>query len=113
MVKVLLQNIVQTLDVKHLCVRASVLACVRGCHVIDKSVLLAERDMRDAPCWKRSAYWVCGIEKTPEVELTEDEQRALDMKNTSLVEVSTWKRANNINAVILITFAVFVWGFFA
>ncbi|KAI0208915.1 Sodium/glucose cotransporter 4 [Lamellibrachia satsuma] len=72
-----------------------------------------ERDMRDAPCWKRSAYWVCGIEKTPEVELTEDEQRALDMKNTSLVEVSTWKRANNINAVILITFAVFVWGFFA
>ncbi|KAI0208916.1 Sodium/glucose cotransporter 4 [Lamellibrachia satsuma] len=72
-----------------------------------------EPDLRDAPCWNRSAYWVCGIEKTPEVELTEDEQRALDMKNTSLVEVSTWKTANNINAVILITFAVFVWGFFA
>ena len=73
-----------------------------------------EVDLSDASCLKRSAYWVCGIESTPEPELhmTEEEQRAFDRKNTSLVEVTTWKRANNLGAVILVTFAVFVWGFF-
>ena len=59
--------------------------------------------------------WICGIEKMTgdQHQLTDAEMRALEEKQTSIHEQPGVRRFLNVNAVILMTIAVFLWGFFA
>ena len=62
-------------------------------------------------CWKKSLNWVCGVEKT--IEPTEDEKLELEKKHTSLEEDPFWKKFCDINVIVMMTCACFIWGFFA
>uniref|UniRef100_A0A672KL38 Solute carrier family 5 member 9 n=1 Tax=Sinocyclocheilus grahami TaxID=75366 RepID=A0A672KL38_SINGR len=46
-------------------------------------------------------------------EMSEEEQKALERKLTSIEEDHTWKTVCNVNALILLTVNVFLWGYFA
>jgi len=60
-----------------------------------------------------ACQWICGIEKHPEIEMTTEEKHALEQKQTSLEEIGYQRKICNVMAVILMTIAVFLWGFFA
>lgn len=67
------------------------------------------------PWWKNTFNWVCGIEKQnnrPEDEISEEERKTKEAALLSIEEEPRWKRYLNINAMILITITVFLWGFF-
>ena len=65
------------------------------------------------PCWKKAGYWICGIEKQPEVpQLTPEQIKEIEAKQNSLYEVPFWRGVVNVNAVLLMLIAVFFWGFF-
>uniref|UniRef100_A0A8D0L8B4 Solute carrier family 5 member 9 n=1 Tax=Sphenodon punctatus TaxID=8508 RepID=A0A8D0L8B4_SPHPU len=64
------------------------------------------------PCWKKMYFWFCGISLQPAPTLTMDEKAALERKLTSIVEKPLWKTVCNVNAVILLTINVFLWGYF-
>ena len=66
----------------------------------------------EEPCWKVSMRWVCGIEKHPELELTEEQKNEMNEKATSLYEATFWRRIVNINAIVLMVLTAFYWGFF-
>lgn len=66
------------------------------------------------PWWRIGVNWICGIEEHPEIpELTEEEKEALEKQQTSLDETPRNRILCNVNAVILLTIAVFFWTFFA
>ena len=48
-----------------------------------------------------------------EPELTEEEKRAIEAKQNSIHEKRLWKIVLNINAILLMTLAIFLWGFYA
>jgi hypothetical protein len=57
--------------------------------------------------------WICGIEKHPEIELTDEQKAELMAHQTSLKEVPWHKTLCNCNAIALMTLAIIFWGFFA
>jgi len=63
------------------------------------------------PWYRQAVNWVCGIEKP--VELTEQEQRDMEKQHRSLYEVPKWRTITNLNAILLMAVAVFIWGFYA
>ena len=63
--------------------------------------------------WRTATNWICGIEKHPELELTDEEKAEIVKIQTSLEEVPLHKKLCDINAIALMTFAVFFWTFFA
>ncbi|XP_064612119.1 sodium/glucose cotransporter 4-like [Liolophura sinensis] len=66
------------------------------------------------PIWKKAGNWICGIEKMVEGDgMTDEEKAALEAKQINITERPILRTICNINAVLLMTFAVFVWGFFA
>ncbi|XP_021345702.1 sodium/glucose cotransporter 4-like [Mizuhopecten yessoensis] len=68
----------------------------------------------DTPCYKRVFQWICGIEKmVNQPQMTDEERQAIEKKHESIVEKGTWKTVLNVNAVLLMTIAVFMWGFYA
>ncbi len=68
----------------------------------------------DRPAWwKRAGMWLCGISRVAKQEMSEEEQQALERKLTSIEEDHTWKTVCNVNALILLTVNVFLWGYFA
>lgn len=68
----------------------------------------------DLPWYKKAFQWICGIEKmTDHPQLTDEEIRALEEKQNSIYEKKIWKMVLNVNAVFLMTLAVFLWGFYA
>jgi len=69
--------------------------------------MLGDSKTQQSAWWKVVINWVCGIEKT--VELTA-QQKA---QQTSVDEVSFIRTLCNINALVLMAFAVFVCAFFA
>lgn len=78
------------------------------------------QDTRDSPeqqaaasCWKRAAMWMCGLSGHAEAQLSAEEQQALERKLTNIEEIPMWRNVCNINALILLTINVFLWGFFA
>ncbi|XP_051951080.1 sodium/glucose cotransporter 4 [Xyrauchen texanus] len=66
-----------------------------------------------AAWWKRAGMWMCGLSQAARQEISEEEQQALEKKLTSIEEDHTWKTVCNINALILLTVNVFLWGYFA
>ena len=66
------------------------------------------------PWWRTGINWICGIEKHPErPEITDAEKEDLERKATSLEERGVHKLLCDFNAVVLISFGVFFWTFFA
>ncbi|XP_036435078.1 sodium/glucose cotransporter 4 isoform X2 [Colossoma macropomum] len=69
---------------------------------------------QDRPsCWRRVGMWLCGLSEAPGPKLSSAEKQALEKKLTSIEENHIWKNVCNINAVILLTVNVFLWGYFA
>ncbi|KAM4640835.1 sodium/glucose cotransporter 4 [Discoglossus pictus] len=64
------------------------------------------------PWWKKVYFWFCGISLHPEIKLSIEEEQALQKKLTSIEEEPLWKQVCNINAIILLAFNVFLWGYF-
>ena len=66
------------------------------------------------PWYKKACQWICGIEKIEDhPTLTPEEQAAIDRKQQSIHQDKFWRRILNANAIILMTLAVFLWGFYA
>ncbi|XP_076132463.1 sodium/glucose cotransporter 4 [Alosa pseudoharengus] len=64
-------------------------------------------------CWRRVAMWLCGLSAQAEPKLSAEEKQALEMKLTDIEEEPVWRNVCNVNAIILLTVNVFLWGFFA
>uniref|UniRef100_A0A8C2BR40 Solute carrier family 5 member 9 n=1 Tax=Cyprinus carpio TaxID=7962 RepID=A0A8C2BR40_CYPCA len=74
----------------------------------------SEGSDEDTPAWwKRAGMWLCGLSHVAKQEISEEEQKALERKLTSIEEGHTWKTVCNVNALILLTVNVFLWGYFA
>ncbi|KAL8605120.1 hypothetical protein ACOMHN_018921 [Nucella lapillus] len=76
---------------------------------------LSDEPYNSLPWYKKMCQWICGIEKMTgeEHKMTDAEMRALEEKQTSIHEEPRIRRFLNVNAVVLMTLAIFVWGFFA
>ncbi|CAG5136529.1 unnamed protein product, partial [Candidula unifasciata] len=83
----------------------------RGIYYIRFSMFLGS----DTLSWYKTAFqWICGIEKmSKEHHMTDAEMRAIEEKHTSIYESMTGRWVLNINAILLVTVASFVIGFFA
>lgn len=64
------------------------------------------------PSWRRTLYVVCGYEQS-RPEMTEEQRAEQNAALTSIEEDPKWSVFVNINAVILMTIGMFLWGFFA
>lgn len=68
------------------------------------------------PWYKKAGQWICGIEGmsgAQEHKMTDVEMRAIEEKQTSIHEATWARRFLNINAIFLMTLAIFLWGFYA
>ncbi|XP_071110844.1 sodium/glucose cotransporter 4-like isoform X2 [Haliotis cracherodii] len=86
--------------------------------VIDEEQVAQEEkekvDHASPPWYMKAAQWICGIEKmNQQQELTPEQKRVLEAKHTSIHEGRTWRIVLNVNAVLLMTCAMFMWGFYA
>lgn len=72
-----------------------------------------EKQQEDVSCWKRSAMWVCGLSSKDGPKLSAEEKEALERKLTDIEEEPLWRNVCNINAIIVLTVNVFMWGYFA
>ncbi|TRY96025.1 hypothetical protein DNTS_006091 [Danionella cerebrum] len=60
------------------------------------AIIITTGSLEDTPaCWKRAGMWLCGLSLTTKQELSEEEQRALEKKLTSIEEEHTWKTVCN------------------
>ncbi|KAF6345659.1 solute carrier family 5 member 9 [Rhinolophus ferrumequinum] len=57
--------------------------------------------------------WFCGLSGAPEQALSPAEKAALEQKLTSIEEKPFWRSVCNVNAILLLTINVFLWGYFA
>uniref|UniRef100_A0A8C7E6A5 Sodium/glucose cotransporter 1 n=1 Tax=Naja naja TaxID=35670 RepID=A0A8C7E6A5_NAJNA len=67
---------------------------------------------KETNCCKKAYNWFCGLEQTGP-KLSKEEEEALQHKLTDTTEEPLWRRVVNINAIILLSVAVFCHGFFA
>ncbi|KAI5610178.1 sodium/glucose cotransporter 4 [Silurus asotus] len=72
-----------------------------------------EMNMERRVWWRRVGMWLCGLSEAPKPELSREEQLAMEKKLTSIKEEPIWRNVCNINAIILLTANVFLWGYFA
>lgn len=79
-------------------------------HLKKLKLLISVEETR---CWKKSFNWICGIEKQTAPEMSEEEKLALEKHHTSLDEDPFWKKFCDINVIVMMTCACFIWGFFA
>ncbi|KAJ8408462.1 hypothetical protein AAFF_G00258760 [Aldrovandia affinis] len=73
----------------------------------------SESPAEPAPCWKRLGMWLCGLSSVAQPELSPEQRQDLEKKLTSIREEPVWRNVCNINALLLLTINVFLWGFFA
>ena len=76
-------------------------------------IIIITVEYEQLPWYKKGLQWICGIEKMGGAQMSPEQRKAMDAKHRSIHETKTWRRVLNINAIILMTLAVFVWGFFA
>lgn len=77
-------------------------------------IIFCTEDYDSLPCYKKAGQWICGIEKHDDVpKMTPEEEAAFEKKQLSIHESKWWKRVLNVNAIILMTLTVFLWGFYA
>ena len=90
------------------------LICVIICRYMPYLFSIFE-EYSDLPFYKKTGYWVCGIEEVikEKPEIPEEVRKQIEDSQISIEETSAWKKVTNINAIILCTAAIFIWGFFA
>ena len=67
----------------------------------------------DIPCYRKAFNWFCGIEKVADQPvLSEEEQKAIEAKQNSIHEDPLVKKIINVNAIVLMFVAIFLWGFY-
>lgn len=59
--------------------------------------------------WKRAALWLCGLTGPT----SEPQSPGTENKLISLKEEPLWRTICNVNALLLLTINVFLWGYFA
>ncbi|XP_044530749.1 sodium/glucose cotransporter 4 [Gracilinanus agilis] len=64
-------------------------------------------------CWQKFYFWFCGLSSTPTPILSPEEKAAMERKLTSIEETPLWRRVCDINAILLLTINIFLWGYFA
>ncbi|XP_062887637.1 sodium/glucose cotransporter 2 isoform X2 [Mobula hypostoma] len=57
--------------------------------------------------------WFCGISSEPVPEPTEEEKAEAMKELTDISENTTWNTVVNINVIIMMCIAIFLWGFYA
>ncbi|ESP00615.1 hypothetical protein LOTGIDRAFT_213032 [Lottia gigantea] len=77
--------------------------------------LLKERNnhVKTLPKWRQWVYLVCGYEPPQIVDISDEEKKEAQKLLTSVHEHPKWKMFVNLNALVLMTFGIFLWGFFA
>ncbi|XP_028729988.1 solute carrier family 5 member 4A [Peromyscus leucopus] len=73
-----------------------------------------EEDQTEKPrgCLKKTYDLFCGLQKTGP-KLTKEEEEVLKKKLTDTSEEPFWRTVVNVNAIVLLTVAVFFYGYFA
>lgn len=71
------------------------------------------RDEHGRPTWKRYLQMLCGYEPPVVIDMSEEEARDQQKLMTSVKEKRKWRLFVNINAIILMIFGAFLWGFYA
>ncbi|XP_043924797.1 sodium/glucose cotransporter 1 [Protopterus annectens] len=79
----------------------------------DEIMDVEEGPKPDPSCWRKAYNWFCGFDDNPAPQLSEEELQAIQNKLTDTSEVPLWRTIVNINAIILLSVAVFFHGFFA
>lgn len=72
-----------------------------------------EQNMEKPGCLRQVGMWLCGQSEASNPELSREEQLALEKKLTSIEEEPIWRNVCNINALILLSANVFLWGYFS
>ncbi|XP_077882350.1 sodium/glucose cotransporter 4 isoform X2 [Ictidomys tridecemlineatus] len=78
--------------------------------------LMEELEQVGAPhrSWGKLLWgWFCGLSRVPEQALSPAEKAALEQKLTSIEEEPLWRSVCNINAILLLSINIFLWGYFA
>ncbi|XP_064652316.1 sodium/glucose cotransporter 4-like [Lineus longissimus] len=84
-----------------------------GDSVVNSQAQLAGEGEPDKSKCRKAGEWICGIENLKEEEISPEDLKILTDKAMSIDEKPKWRRLCNINAVILMCLAIFVWAFFA
>ena len=71
-----------------------------------------EEKEEEVPTWKPYLQTLCGYEPPTFTDMSEEEARDQLKLMTSVREEKKWKTFVNVNAVILMCFGAFLWGFF-
>ncbi|XP_043984889.1 sodium/glucose cotransporter 4 isoform X3 [Gambusia affinis] len=70
----------------------------------------SETEQFQPPTWKRVAMWLCGL-SSPSSQSAPPNTQSNDLN--LLHEKPVWRKVCNFNAVLLLAFNVFLWGYFA
>ncbi|XP_023195194.1 sodium/glucose cotransporter 4 isoform X2 [Xiphophorus maculatus] len=70
----------------------------------------SEAEQSQPPTWKRVAMWLCGL-SSPSSQSVPPNTQSNDLN--FLHEKPVWRKVCNFNAVLLLAFNVFLWGYFA
>lgn len=81
-------------------------------HLMPSNDVVLAAPEKEVNCCKKAYNWFCGLEQTGP-KLSKEEEEALQHKLMDTTEEPFWRRVVNINAIILLTVAVFCHGFFA
>ncbi|XP_012935634.1 sodium/glucose cotransporter 4 [Aplysia californica] len=71
------------------------------------------RDPATLPGWRKILYLICGYEPPRDVEISQEEVDLFKKQMNNIEEKGFWKIFVNANAVVLMSFGVFLWVFFA
>ncbi|KAG5837353.1 hypothetical protein ANANG_G00238370 [Anguilla anguilla] len=72
-----------------------------------------EEGGRTQSCIGRLIGWFCGLSSTQAPELTEQEVEEAANQMPDISEDPVWKHVVNANGIIMMTVAVFMWGYYA
>ncbi|XP_033879018.3 sodium/glucose cotransporter 4 isoform X1 [Acipenser ruthenus] len=67
----------------------------------------------EPPAWKKLGLWLCGLSNSPQPEMSVEERAEQEKKLTCIEEQPFWRNFCNINALLLLTVNVFLWGYFS
>ncbi|KAK3602342.1 hypothetical protein CHS0354_013334 [Potamilus streckersoni] len=71
------------------------------------------KPMGELPRWRWIVNLLCGYEPPKEHTISEEEKKEALRALTSIKEERKWKYFVNINALILLTIGMFLWGFYS
>ncbi|XP_041134169.1 sodium/glucose cotransporter 4 [Polyodon spathula] len=72
-----------------------------------------EPQLTEPQAWKKLGLWFCGLSNRPQPEMSVEERAEQQKKLTCIEEQPFWRNFCNINALLLLTVNVFLWGYFS